>query len=106
MKLQDFYKLLTAEVDLPISYFQFKKGESPSLPYLIYYQISNNPTYADNKNYFDDSDVNVELYTNKKDLVSEKKITDFFCAHDITYQSFETYIEDEKMYQVLYQITI
>lgn len=106
MKLIDFAKELKSETGLPLAYYEFKPGQQPELPYLVYLVKGNDPTFADNKNYADFQEIDVELYTDKKDLVSEEILTDFFYAHEIPFVTYESWIESEKMFEVLYQITI
>lgn len=104
--LSEFVENLQKSVDLPIAYHHFKSGQAPELPYLIYYSIGNDDLKADNINYVKFRQVNVEFYTNKKDVASEEKITSFFDANEIAYDTFESYIEEEKMYEVLYEIIL
>ncbi|EEK89254.1 Prophage pi2 protein 38 [Bacillus cereus m1550] len=58
---------------------------------------------ADNKVYHKIDDANIELYTTKKDLVAEAKLEKVLDNHDIPYDSYETFIESEKMYQKIYE---
>jgi len=106
MKLVDFVKSLKTETGLPLAYHHFRAGQAPALPYLVYKIRGNDPTFADNKNYADFQEVDIELYTDKKDLASEELLTDFFDAHEIPFVTYETWIDSEKMFEVLYQITI
>ena len=54
----------------PIAYYAFPEGVKTPLPYLIYYVEVENNFKADNSNYFDTSNVIVELYTEEKDILS------------------------------------
>ncbi|PGA85994.1 hypothetical protein COL93_29700, partial [Bacillus toyonensis] len=49
-------------------------------------------------------DVNIELYTTRKDLVAEAKLEKVLDDHEIPYESYETFIESEKLYQKLYEM--
>ena len=51
-------------------------------------------------------ELNIELYTDKKDPDIESKIEDILTAHELPYEKSEVWIEDEKMYEVLYQTEI
>lgn len=106
MNLTEFAQALKKKVGYPVAYYEFKPGQAPKLPYVIYYQTANDPVFADNFNYLDPGLINVELYTDKKDLASEKKLTSFFSAFDIPYKSYESKVKDQKMFEVLYEITI
>ena len=49
MKLVDFAKNLKTETGLPLAYYEFKSGQQPKLPYLIYVVKGNDPTFADDR---------------------------------------------------------
>ena len=44
----------------------------------------------------------MELYTDAKDFAAEKKLEDALDACGIFYEKSETWIENEKLYEVLY----
>ena len=46
--------------------------------------------------------VHVELYTDKKDPVTEARLEGVLDRHDIFYDKSEVWIESEKLYEVLY----
>ena len=50
--------------------------------------------------------INIELYTNKKDLEAEKKLEDVLNANEIMWDVTETYIDTEKVYQRVYETRI
>lgn len=105
-KLSDFIADFKNNVGLPIAYHHFKPNQSPKLPYVIYYSTGDDALKADNMNYFKIKNLNIELYSALKDEVNELKITDFFDSNCIAYDTFESYIESEKMYEVTYQINL
>ena len=47
-----------------------------------------------------------ELYTDKKSPKLEKRIEKVFTDHEVFYQKSETWIESERMYEVLYELTL
>ncbi|MGS0745559.1 hypothetical protein ACU70A_06350 [Syntrophomonas erecta subsp. sporosyntropha] len=87
---------------LPVAYHHFTSPPSP--PYIVYLFSYNSNFGADNKVYDAKKNFQVELYTTKKDLASEKLIEDTFDANDIYYEKTETHIESEGLFQVLYEI--
>ena len=87
---------------LPVAYHHFTSPPSP--PYIVYLFSYSSNFSADNRVYSKQSNYQVELYTTKKDPVSEKLIEDLFDEHDIYWEKTETYIESEGLYQVLYEI--
>ena len=44
----------------------------------------------------------MELYTDEKSPDIEQKLEDVLDAHEICYEKSETWIESEKLYEVLY----
>lgn len=87
---------------LPVAYHHFVSPPAP--PYIVYLFSYSSNFGADNRVYNKQSNYQVELYTAKKDPVSEKLIEDLFDEHDIYWEKTETYIESEGLYQVLYEI--
>ena len=94
------------EAGLPLAYDHFAEGESPEPPFLIFLFPDSDNMFADNGVYFKISQLNMELYTDKKDPELEEKLEDILTAHEIPWEKSEVWIESEKMYEVLYQTEI
>ncbi|MCC6094483.1 MAG: hypothetical protein LIV24_05620 [Eubacterium sp.] len=94
------------EAGLPLAYDHFAEGESPEPPFLIFLFPGSDNMFADNGVYFKISQLNMELYTNKKDPELEEKLEDILTAHEIPWEKSEVWIDSEKMYEVLYQTEI
>ena len=94
------------EAGLPLAYDHFAEGESPEPPFLIFLFPGSDNMYADNGVYFKISQLNMELYTDKKDPELEEKLEDILTAHEIPWEKSEVWIDSEKMYEVLYQTEI
>lgn len=103
MTQAEFFSLLKS-AGLPVSYNNFKSP--PPLPYIVYLFSHSTNFGADNKVLAKVYSYQVELYSDKKDLVSELKLENLFDSNDIFYNKTETYIEDEELYQVMYEISI
>ena len=94
-------------LDIPVRYRAFNVGEVPSLPYLLYYTTDNQGTLkADNHNYAKAYNLTLELYSEEKDLELEEKLEALLDANNIEYDTFESYLDTESMYEVAYDITI
>lgn len=89
-----------------IAYRSFPEGGAPKLPYVIVYFKKTSNFNADNKTYQVIRQVIVELYTKEKDVKTEAYLESFFDKSDISWNSSEWYLEDEKMYEVYYEINI
>lgn len=108
MTQAELYQAL-GSIGLPVVYSHFDTDNNnppPSPPYLIYLFSYNNDFMADNINYKSIDNFQVELYTNKKDLASEKLVEDKFKELEMPYSKIETWIDSEKLYQVVYLIQL
>lgn len=102
----DDIKSILDECNLPYAYDHFVEGESPEPPFLIFLFPGSDNMFADNGVYFKISQLNMELYTDKKDPELEEKLEDILTAHEIPWEKSEVWIDSEKMYEVLYQTEI
>lgn len=85
---------------------EYKEGTAPDPPYCVYYSVGATMLYGDNTNYGTFTNVNLELYTDKKDLASESKVEKILNDNEFAYTKTETYWSDEKLYEVLYEFTL
>lgn len=91
-------------IGLPIKYSHFT--DIPPPPYITYVFAYSNDLIADNINYHPISNFQVELYTNKKDLASEKLVEDKLKELELPYLKLETYLDSEKVFQIIYEVQI
>ena len=89
-------------IGIPYAYDHFAEGESPEPPFLCYLLPGSSNFSADGKVYHRVSEVRLELYTDYKDLASEQKVEDALDAAGLFYNKTETWIDSEKLYEVLY----
>lgn len=89
-------------IGLPFAYDHFTEGESPEPPFLCYLLPGSDNFAADGAVYFKANTVHIELYTDYKDLSVEQQIESVLDGHGIFYDKTETWIESEKLYEVLY----
>lgn len=101
-------KLLTilAETGIPFAYDHFAEGESPEPPFICYLLPGSNNFAADGVAYFKISEVNIELYTDRKDPALEQSLEAVLDAHSIFYNKTEVWIESERLYEVLYSFEL
>lgn len=90
------------ETEIPFAYDHFAEGESPEPPFICYMMPQSNNFSADGKVYFKANEVHIELYTDFKDLSVEQKLEAVLDEHGYFYNKSETWIESEKLYEVLY----
>ena len=94
------------EIGLPFAYDHFAEGESPKPPFICYLLPGSNNFAADGKVYYHINEVRIELYTDKKDLSVENKVTAVLDEHGIFYNRSEVWIASEKLYEVIFQMEV
>lgn len=99
--MDDLVRLLE-ETGIPFAYDHFAEGESPNPPFICYLLPQSDNFSADGRVYLKVSSVNIELYTDSKDLSVEQKLEAVMDAYSIFYDKTEVWIESEKLYEVLY----
>lgn len=103
MTQAELYQALKS-IGYPVAYGSFSRPVTP--PFITYQFAYSNDMIADNHNYVDIGNFQVELYTTKKDLAAEKKVQDKLKELGLPYRKLETYLDEEKMFQILYEIQI
>ena len=93
-------------IGLPYAYDHFAEGESPSPPFLCFLCPNSNNFGADGGVYFKADEINIELYTDRKDPELEQNIEAVLDAHGIFYDKTEVWIESERLYEVLYSFEL
>lgn len=108
MTIVELYNHLK-DIGLPLAYSHFSDtpdNPHPNPPYLVYLFSYSNDLIADNVNYKEISNFQIELYTNKKDLASEKAVEDKLKEIELPYSKLETWIDTEQVYQILYEVQL
>ena len=93
---------LLTKSGIPFAYDHFAEGESPEPPFVCYRSPSTDNFGADGTVYYGINVMDIELYTDLKDPVIEKKLEDLLKEYGIFYEKDETFIESEKLYEVIY----
>ena len=65
---------MVKSIGLPAAYHHFDEGQSPNPPFVVYLYPGTNNFSADGEVYQGINQLDIELYTNKKDLESEKRV--------------------------------
>ncbi|MBJ8027761.1 hypothetical protein [Bacillus cereus group sp. N21] len=108
MTLAELKKILDA-TGYPVAYSHFiatPDNSVPAPPYICFLVDGSSNMMADNKVYKKINDVSIELYTLRKDLVTESKLEKVLDDLEIPYESFEVFIESEKLYQKIYEMRL
>ena len=94
------------EMKLPHAYHHFVEGESPEPPFLVFLYPNSDNFAADGMVYFKVNRLNIELYTDLKDVELEETVEAVLDRHGIFYEKSEVWIESENLYEVLYQMEV
>ena len=97
---------MMAEMGLPFAYHHFAEGESPEPPFLLFLSPGENVFSADNVRYHSFKQLDIELYTNKKNPAMEEEIESVLTQHEIYFTKSEAWIESERFYEVLYEMEV
>lgn len=93
-------------VGYPVAYHHFGEGQSPEPPFIVYLYPASNNFSADGGVYQGVNQLDIELYTDKKDLEAEKRLEAVLKEHGFFYEKTETYLESEMMFEVLYEMEV
>lgn len=94
---------------MPVTYGEFistPKKPAPAPPFITYQYAYSSDLVADNHNYLEIGNFQIELYTNKKDLVVEKKMEDKLKELRFPYSKVEAKIQSEGLFQIIYEIQL
>ncbi len=107
MTLADIYSMLTniSGFKDKVAYRAFPKGEAPELPFICYLDTQTYNFVADNQVYSVIQEIDIELYSELKDTASEALIEAALAANSIVWEKYDEYLEDEKVYEVIYTFT-
>nr|DAU85652.1 MAG TPA: tail completion protein [Caudoviricetes sp.] len=87
---------------IPYAYDHFVEGEGPDPPFFCFRCPNSDNFAADGTVYFPITEIDIELYTDKKDPEIEKKLEGLIIGSGIFFDKTETWIESERLYEVLY----
>jgi len=94
------------EMKVPYAYDHFVEGESEKPPFLVYLYPRATNFAADGIAYYKKDRMQIELYTNKKDIRLEERIEAVLDKYGLFYSKSETWISSEKLYEVLYETEV
>ena len=101
MTIENLVEMLQ-EMNIPFAYDHFAEGESPEPPFICYLIPGSDNFAADGKVYFKMNEVRIEMYTDFKDWDLESRVEGVLDGHEIFYNKSETWIQSEKLYEVMY----
>jgi len=108
MNLDDLKTILEA-TGLPVAYSHFVESENnpvPAPPFLCYLVAYSSNFSADNRTYTKIQNVQIELYTDYKDIEKEIQLEEILDENEIPYGTSEAFIESENLYQKIYEVRL
>ena len=108
MNLFELKNILEA-TGFPVAYLKFVETENnplPQPPFIVYLSAYSSNFMADNKVHKEIDNVQIELYTDKKDVVAETKVAEVLNQNEIPFQTTESFIDSENLYQKIYEVRL
>lgn len=104
MKHKEIYDLLKS-LNIPVAYDHFDSNKNVVPPFIAYREIAPETFKADGITYFRNYNYEIELVTEKKDVVLEETIEGLLTQNLIPYdKEDEVWDEDERIYHNFYEI--
>ena len=98
--------VMLEELGLPFAYDHFAEGESPEPPFVVFLFPNSDNFAADDGVYAEFSELHVELYTDEKDPELEDLVEECLNSRELYWEKSEVWIPDERLYEVLYQMSV
>lgn len=106
MTLADLKTTLAAVLPNKVAYNAWPESEAPTVPYITMNLTGSDNWAADNVVYFERQPVNIELYEAIRDFKLEADIQDALTKAGLYWERTDAYIEDEKIYEIIYEVTL
>lgn len=102
-------KTILEATGYPVAYLRFYETEDqplPQPPFIVFISAYSSNFMADNLVYKEINNIQIELYTDKKDLDAENKLATILNENELPYSTSETFIESENLYQKIYEVRL
>ena len=106
MTLAELYTVLDTAFQGKVCYNAFPEKSVPLMPYICIVETNTQNFGADNKVYFKRKMADVELYTKTKDLTTESTLENALDNAGIFYNATDTYLDDERCFERIYEIEV
>lgn len=98
------YDLLKT-LNIPVAYDHFTTNKEINPPFVVYRETNSNTFKADGITYYRPYDFEIELVTDKKDVVLQNNLEELLTTNKIPYDiNDEVWDDDEKIYHNYYEI--
>jgi sulfur transfer complex TusBCD TusB component (DsrH family) len=102
-------KTILEATGYPVAYLRFYETEDqplPQPPFIVFISAYSTNFMADNHVYKEINNIQIELYTDKKDVDAENKLATILNENELPYSTSETFIESENLYQKIYEVRL
>lgn len=96
---------MIASMGLPYAYDHFT-DRAHELPFICFLYGSSSDMAADNTNYQKIRALDIELYTEVKNITLEETVEATLNSYGLVYTREETFIDSERMNEVIYHTTV
>ena len=103
MNLEELYALLSG-TGIPFAYHHW--NEPPAPPFGVYLTPYSNNFAADDVAYLEVEHVEIELYTEKRDIEAERRIADALTGAGFYFEKSATFVEALQLYQTVFEIEV
>ena len=97
---------MVSGLGIPFAYDHFAEGESPKPPFICFLFPGSENFSADNIVYAAFEILHLELYTDEKNPELESRVEAVLSKHELFWNKTEVWIESEKLYEVLYTMSV
>lgn len=98
-------KEMLDQIEIPYRFHHFEANEAIEPPFMVCVKRKR-PFAADGMSYIKITELDIELYTDSEDGCLEDQVEQTLNAKGIRYKKTEGYLEDENMYEVLYETEV
>ena len=96
---------LLKTLNIPVAYDHFEDNKNISPPFIAYREVKRDSFFADGINYYNSNNFEIELVTEKKDIMLQQSIEELLTTNKIPYEvDDEIWDKEEKIYHNFYEI--
>lgn len=106
MKRREEIEEMLSRMGIPFRYYMFEEREAVGPPFMVWYLPESENIYADGAVYLKKCRLNLELYSDSKDFGLEQRVERELRRDGFAWEKTEDYLEDEEMYEVLYEMEV
>ena len=90
----------------PVEYHHFDEESAPAPPFIVYFYPGSENFSADNVVYQRIDRLQVEVYTDSKDMTVELAVEEALDSLKLFWNKTDIWIETEKLYEVIYETEV